>query len=70
MVTQRMPSGEIDVLFCFVFVYLRATSEAYVSSQTRGQIKAAAAILYHSHSNTGCKLHLQHTPQLTATPDP
>ena len=35
-----------------------------------GQIRAAAADLYHSHSNAGSELHLCPTPQLTAMPDP
>ena len=33
------------------------------------QIGTAAAGLYHSHSNSGSKLHLQPTLQLTAMPD-
>ena len=43
---------------------------AYVSSQARSPIGAAAAGLYHIHSNVGSKPHLQPTPQLTATWDP
>ena len=43
---------------------------AYAGSQARGPIGAAAAILHHSHSNTGSEAHLRPTPQLTATPDP
>jgi len=39
------------------------------SSLSRGRIVAAAAGLHHSHSNAGSELHLQPTPQLTATPD-
>ena len=39
-------------------------------SQARGLIRAAAAGLHHSHSNTGSELCLWPTPQLTATPDP
>ena len=38
-------------------------------SQTRGRIGAEAAGLRHSHSNAESKLHLQPTPQLTATLD-
>ena len=58
-------------LFCFVLVLLfRATPEAYQSSRARGQIRAAAARLCHSHSNAGSQQCLQPTPQLTATPDP
>ena len=52
------------------FFFFRAASATYGSSQTRGQIGAATASLYHSHSNSGSKPHLQPTPQLTATLDP
>ena len=52
------------------FCHFRATPVAYGSSQARGRIRAAAAGLRHSHSNARCKLRLQPTPQLTATPDP
>ena len=54
----------------FLFVFLRAAPAAYGSSQARGKIGAAAASLYHSHSNAGSKPSLQITPQLTAKPDP
>ena len=37
----------------------RATPTAYGSSQVRGQIRATAACLYHSHSNVGSEPHLQ-----------
>ena len=43
---------------------------AYGSSQVRGQIQAAAAVLHHSHSNTGSEQHLQSMPWLMATLDP
>ena len=43
---------------------------AYGGSQARGRIRATAAGLRQSHSNAGTELHLQPTPQLTATPDP
>ena len=49
---------------------LRATPAAYGSSRARGQIRAVAASLHHSHSNLGPKPGLRPTPQLTATPDP
>ena len=39
------------VLFCFVL--FTAAPAAYGSSQARRQIGAAAAGLYHSHSNAG-----------------
>ena len=40
-------------------------------SQARGLIRAIAASLHQSHSNTGSEPPcLRPTPQLTATPDP
>ena len=39
-------------------------------SQTRGQIRATAADLPHSHSNARPEPCLRPTPRLTATPDP
>ena len=54
-------------LFFFLF---RAAPVAYGSSQARGRIRAIAAGLHHSHSNTRSEPHLQPTPQLMATPDP
>ena len=56
------------VLFCTSL--FRAPLVAYGSSQARGQIKAAAADLRHSHSNVRSKPHLRPIPQLTTTPDP
>ena len=56
--------------FFFFFGLFRAAPMAYEGSQARGQIGAVASALCHSHSNTGSKLHLQHTPQLTAMLDP
>ena len=58
------------VLFIYLFLLFRATSEAYGGSQARGQIRAVAAGLRQSHSNAGFELCLRPTPQLTATPDP
>ena len=43
---------------------------AYGSSPARGRIRAAAASLCHSHSNTKSELCLHPTPQLMATQDP
>ena len=58
-------------MYVFLFIYFfRAAGLAYGSSQTRGQIGAAAAGLHHSHSNARSELRLQPTPQLTANPDP
>ena len=59
--------------FFFFFGFLPfswAAPEAYGGSQARGRIGAIATSLRQSHSNTGSELHLQPTPQLTATPDP
>ena len=47
-----------------------AVPEAYGSFQARGQIRATAAGLRHSHRNWGSELHLWPEPQLMATPDP
>ena len=47
-----------------------AAPVAYGSSQARGYIRAAAASLRHSHSNTRSELHLWPMLQLTAMPDP
>ena len=59
---------EADLLFYF----FRGTPApyAYGGSQARSQIRAVAAGLHHSHSNTRSEPHLQSTPQLTAMPDP
>ena len=54
----------------FVCCLFRATPAAYGDSQARGQIRATAAGLCHSHSNPRPKLCLRPTPQLMATPDP
>ena len=43
---------------------------AYGGSQARGPIRAVAASLRQSHSNTGSEPRLQPTPHPTATPDP
>ena len=48
----------------------RAASAACGGSQARGRIRAVAAGLHHSHSNSGSEPSLRLTPQLTATPDP
>ena len=43
---------------------------AHGGSQARGRIRAVAAGLCYSHSNSGSELRLGPTPQLTATLDP
>ena len=45
----------------FIFFIFRATPSLYGSPQGRGWIRAAAASLYHRHSNTGSEPQLQPT---------
>ena len=47
-----------------------AAPPAYGSAQARGQIRAVAAGLRHSHGNVGSKRRLQPAPQFMARPDP
>ena len=54
----------------FFFCLFRAAPTVHGGSQARGQIRAVAAGLYHSHNNARFKLCLQPTPQLKAMPDP
>ena len=69
--TQLLYFASICKYYFFFWSFLRAVPGAYGSSQrAKGQIKAAAASLSHSRSNTKPKLPLWHTPQLEATPDP
>ena len=61
------------ILLCIkyiLFLLLRASPVAYGGSQARRRIRAIAAGLDYSHSNTRSKPHPQPTPQLTATLDP
>ena len=46
--------------FLFVCLLFRVALMAYGGSQTRGWIRAVAASLCHSHSNTGSEPHLAH----------
>ena len=62
-----LPAWWNVVFFNFFFM---AVPAAYESSQTRGQMGAAAAGLRHSHSNARSELHLRPTPQFAATLDP
>ena len=48
------------VLFCFLLFFPTAAPVAYGSSQSRGQIGAAAASLDHSHSNARSETLQQH----------
>ena len=59
-------TGTVPRWYVYLFNYLVAPAPAaYGSSQARGCIRAAAASLHHSHSNTGAEWSLQATPQLT-----
>ena len=58
------------LFFLFFSFFFRAVPLAYGNSQARGRIRATAAGLHHSQSNTGSKLHLGPILQLMATPDP
>ena len=66
-------AGPPDSLFAFFlsfFLSFWPPPWAYVSSQARGRLGAAAASLRHSHSNDRSEPCLQPTPpQLTAMPD-
>ena len=53
-----------------IFCLFRTTPKAYGGSQARSQIRAIAASLRHSHSNSGSRLCLWPARQLTAMPDP
>ena len=59
----------ILILIILLFLLFRAGPMPYGSSQARGQIRATAAGLHHSHSNEESEPHWQPTPQLTATLD-
>ena len=62
--------GSLPPPLFFSLPLFKAVFAAYVSSQARGLIGAAAADLHHSHSNMGSEPHLRPTPQLTAMLDP
>ena len=64
-----IPGADQTRYFC-LFAISWAAPPAYGGSQARGRIRAVAAGLHQSHSNTRSKLHLQPTPQLMAMPDP
>ena len=53
----------------FFFFFLRAVPAAYGESQARAQIRAAAAGLCHSHSNTRFRWLTQPKPHLNAMQD-
>ena len=45
-------------IFCLFVFFFRVAPAAYGGSQARGQIRAVAASLYHSHSNARSELCL------------
>ena len=47
-----------EVGMTFLFLLFRASPAAYGTSQAKGRIRATAASLYHSHSNSGSELCL------------
>ena len=55
--------------FIYFFIF-KATPATFGSSLGRGQIRATAAGLHHSHSNARSEPRLKLTPQLKATPHP
>ena len=69
LIAKSSAKGEFFFFFG-LFPFSRAAPVAYGDPQARGLIRAGAAGLCHSHSNTRSELRLQPTPQLTATPDP
>ena len=62
--------SDLCVCVCVCVCVFRAAPVAYGGSQTRGQIRAVAAGLHHSHSNVGPEPCLQPTPHLMVTLDP
>ena len=54
-------------VFCFLWPHLRHVEVPRLGVKL--QIRATAAALYHSHSNSGTELRLQPTPRLMAMLD-
>ena len=54
----------------YIFFLVTAAPVAHGSSWARDPSGAAAAGLYHSHSDTRSEPHLGPTPQFVAMPDP
>ena len=63
-------SGKLTGKIFFFFCLFRAAPMAFGGSQARGLIRAVAASLLQSPSNTRSELRLRPTPQLMAMPDP
>ena len=70
MVTENNTWVTFFFFFLSFCLFSRAAPAAYGGSQARGQIRAVATGLDHSHSNSGSEPCLHPTPQFTATPDP
>ena len=62
---SNISKAPMDISFYSFFFLFRAAPVAYERSQARGQIRATAASLCHSHSNGGLELCLWPTLQLT-----
>lgn len=58
-VINPLSHTENSLYFCFIF--FKAAPMAYWGSQARGQFRAVATGLHHSHSNTRSKLHMTYT---------
>ena len=69
MYTTTDKPTKLSFIYLFIFAFTGPHPMAYVSSQARGQIRAAADCLCHSHSNVVSEPNLRHT-QITAVPDP
>ena len=63
--SSSMALSVSSLCLSFVVVVFRAAPMSYGGSQDRGQIRATAASLHHSHSNLGSEPHLQPMAQLT-----
>ena len=59
-----------DLLLSFFLVFFGAAPTVYGGSQARGGIRAAAASLHSSHSNSGSEPCLRPTAQLMIMLDP
>ena len=68
MLAPRFKLSSLVLFFFFFFPGPHPVANG--GSQARGPVGAAAAGLYHSHSNTRSEPHLPPTPQLMATSDP
>ena len=70
MTSTAIMSIQSSSSYLLLFLLFRAAPAAYGSSQARGQIRAIATGLRHSHSNAGSKSRLRPASQLMAMPNP